>query len=54
MFLREPAAPAPSTFPDLSLLLGVELVTAALKLADGGAPKKWLPYRYLAFLGLAV
>ena len=61
MFLSEPAAPAPSALPDLSLLLGVELVTAALKLPNGGAPAKLLPYRYLAlpprptgFLGLAV
>lgn len=59
MFLSEPA-PAPSALPDLSLLLGVELVTAALKLPDGGAPMKLL-YRYLAlpprpivFLGFAV
>ena len=48
MFLREPAAPVPSALPDLSLLLGVELVTPALKLADGGAPTT-LPYRDLPF-----
>lgn len=50
IFFKEPAGPAPSILPDLSLLLGVELVTAALRLEDTGAPKNWFPYLYLALL----